>query len=102
MSLPACAARAGTAWVLALSLLPLCGCAEILAQLQPSDAADASTPEDGLREALRIGTGRAVQTLSAVDGFLGSDDVRIPVPLVRFEAKMLVGYRVPQEAMVMR
>ena len=64
---------------LSCSLL-LCGCAEILAELQPRDAADASTPTDGLREALRVGTGRAVERLGRTDGYLGVPDLRIPVP----------------------
>jgi hypothetical protein len=56
------------------------GCAELLAELQTTDAADASTPADGLREALRVGTDRAVALLGRPDGYLLSDDVRIPVP----------------------
>jgi len=59
-----------------------CGCEEILAQLEREleDSSDASTPADGLREALRVGTGRAVKLLGQEDGYLGSDDVRIPLP----------------------
>ena len=56
------------------------GCAELLAELQSTGAAEASTPADGLREALRVGTGRAVGLLGQTDGYLKADDVRIPVP----------------------
>jgi hypothetical protein len=56
------------------------GCAELMAELQTTGAADASTPADGLREALRVGTDRAVARLGRTDGYLEADDVRIPVP----------------------
>ena len=72
--------RVGAAAVVVAGLLLCCGCAELLAELQAQTAADASTPSDGLREALRVGTGRAVNLLGRTDGYLGSDDVRIPLP----------------------
>jgi hypothetical protein len=56
------------------------GCAELLAELQSQDSTTSSTPADGLREALRVGTGRAVELLGRTDGYLASDDVRIGVP----------------------
>lgn len=34
----------------------------------------------GLKEALRVGTGRVVDTLGRADGFNGNDDVHIPLP----------------------
>jgi hypothetical protein len=67
--------------VLALVGGLLCGgCAELLSELQVSDGTDASSPADGLREALRVGTGRAADRLGRTDGYLGADDVRIPLP----------------------
>ncbi|GGB90974.1 hypothetical protein GCM10011352_16270 [Marinobacterium zhoushanense] len=41
---------------------------------------DTDTLSAGLREALEIGTQRAVETLSAQDGYLGNPSVRIPMP----------------------
>ena len=35
---------------------------------------------EGLKEALRIGSDNAVSNVSAVNGFLGNDDIRIPLP----------------------
>jgi hypothetical protein len=67
--------------LLGFSTCALFGCAEWMSQLNLDPAAgDASTPEDGLREALRVGTDRAVGLLSEVDGYLGNPEVRIPVP----------------------
>jgi len=45
-----------------------------LADISNQDAAE------GLKAALIQGSGRAVSQLSAVDGFLGNDKVRIPLP----------------------
>ncbi len=44
------------------------------------DPAAGSTPADGLREALRVGTERAVSSLGRTDGYLGSPELRIGVP----------------------
>jgi len=65
---------------LLLTLAGLTGCAEILSELQIEGPADSATPTDGLREALRVGTGRAVEQLGRTDGYLGNAEVRIPVP----------------------
>lgn len=62
------------------TVLSAAGCAEVLQAIESLDAADASTPADGLREALRVGTSRAVGSLSAVDGYLGREEVRIGLP----------------------
>jgi hypothetical protein len=66
--------------LLSLSALALCGCTELMSRLDLDVAGETSTPEDGLREALRVGTDRAVQLLSAANGYLGNPEVRIPVP----------------------
>ena len=66
--------------VVAGCALVFSGCAGLLAELEQIGTADASTPQDGLREALRVGCGRAVETLSRVDGYMGDAEVRIPVP----------------------
>jgi hypothetical protein len=71
------------ALVLAVACVLFCsGCEEILSQLEREleGASDSSTPADGLREALRVGTGRAVELLGQEGGYLDSDDVRIPLP----------------------
>lgn len=53
-------------------------------QTQSSSSATTDLDNDtlaaGLREALEVGTQRAVETLSAQDGYLGNPAVRIPMP----------------------
>jgi hypothetical protein len=66
--------------LIAFAALAAAGCAEMLQAIESLDAEDASTPADGLREALRVGTSRAVKSLSAEDGYLGHDEVRIRMP----------------------
>jgi len=56
------------------------GCAAILSSLETSVPPSSSTPTDGLREALRVATGRAVESLGRSDGYLGNELVRIEVP----------------------
>lgn len=63
-----------------VALMPFSGCAELLAELDKLDTTPSTTPSDGLREALRVGTGRAVGAVGREDGFLGNPDIRIPVP----------------------
>lgn len=41
----------------------------------------------GLKEALKVGTGRVVQTLGVEDGFNGDPNVRIPLPTVLAQAQ---------------
>lgn len=41
---------------------------------------DESTVASGLKEALRVGAERTVETTSRVDGYLGNDVIRIPLP----------------------
>ncbi|MCA9753780.1 MAG: DUF4197 domain-containing protein [Gemmatimonadetes bacterium] len=70
-------------WVLALTLLS--GCANFdpnqLGQvLGGSGTLDDGTITAGLREALTVGTGRAVETVSVTDGFLGDTARRILLP----------------------
>jgi len=43
-------------------------------------ALDESTVASGLKDALRVGTERTVETTSRVDGYLGNDLIRIPLP----------------------
>lgn len=70
-----------SAGLLLAALLSLAGCAELLQEIErASDATAGSTPADGLREALRVGTLRAVESLGKTDGYLGSSEVRIPLP----------------------
>ena len=50
---------------------------------------------NGLKEALRIGSGNAVSNVSAVNGYLGNPDIKIPLPesVEKVEkALRLVGY----------
>jgi hypothetical protein len=71
----------GTVALVVVVTVASSGCAEMLAELgAASGSADASTPTDGLREALRVGTARAVDGLGRTDGYLKAPDVRIPVP----------------------
>lgn len=60
--------------------LAVTGCAELLSELERELGVDTSTPADGVREALRVGTGRAVGALGIEDGFLGNPEVAIAVP----------------------
>lgn len=46
----------------------------------PAGAVDSKRATDGLREALGVGTSRAVGFLGKKDGFLGNPEVRIPMP----------------------
>lgn len=62
------------------SVTGLGGCAGLLSDLQLDEPADATTPADGLREALRVGTTRAVELLGRPDGYLADPQVRIPLP----------------------
>ncbi|WP_432694980.1 DUF4197 domain-containing protein [Marinobacterium sp. YM272] len=63
--------------------------AELLQQQTGSEQASSdSVPENldtdtltsGLKDALEVGTRRAVETLAATDGYYGSNDVKIPLP----------------------
>jgi len=57
------------------------GCAALMQELdQVVQGADASTPTDGLREALAVGTGRAVERRGRVGGYLGDALAEIAVP----------------------
>jgi hypothetical protein len=59
----------------------LSGCAELIQDLERSiGELDSSTPTDGLREALAVGTGRAVERRGRVGGYLGDRLVEIVVP----------------------
>ncbi len=69
-----------------LVLLPVLvlGCAGITVDdLNPPDGLvplDHDTVIAGLREALRVGAGRAVDRISVIDGFLGNELIRILMP----------------------
>jgi len=63
---------------LAGTMIAACALVDSSLETAPRPAAD--TPSDGLREALRVGTSRAVDALGRPDGYLGNADVRIPVP----------------------
>ncbi len=69
VSRPRSGALAGAAPAAFLALAP-----------SASAALDGRTAAAGLREALTVGTGRAVDTLGQTDGYLGNLDVRIPMP----------------------
>jgi Protein of unknown function (DUF4197) len=71
---------AAAAWIVAVS-----GCAGL--QLGSLDrilttpgALDERTVAAGLKEALRVGTERSVETTSRLDGFWGNPQLRIPLP----------------------
>jgi len=63
-----------------LFLLALPGCAELRTQWENLDTTPTTTPSDGLREALRVGTVRAVDSVGRPDGFLGNPEIEIQVP----------------------
>ncbi len=67
----------------ALLFLPSCASVDMAAisdLLESAAPLDEETVAAGLREALDVGTGRAVETLSAEGGFGASDVLRIPIP----------------------
>lgn len=68
--------RSGAAIAGVCAGLLICGAARALtlADISNQDAVE------GLKDALIQGSGRAVSQLSAPDGFLGNDKVRIPLP----------------------
>lgn len=70
-------------FILVVALLPGCASVNIadLSDLLNTEAPlNEETVTAGLKEALEIGTGRAVNTLSAEGGFGASDVLRIPIP----------------------
>jgi hypothetical protein len=65
----------------ALVVLAATGCGALLSAGKPArDPLASATPEDGLREALTIGTMRAVEALGRANGYLGNEAVKIPLP----------------------
>ena len=62
------------------AILLVVGC--LLAPPQPLAAGslDPGTAASGLKEALQVGTSRAVETLGQLDGYLKNPEVRIPIP----------------------
>ncbi len=66
--------------VLLFLMVALTGCAELLAELDKLETTPSTSPSDGLREALRVGTDRAVGSVGRLDGYLGNPDIKIPVP----------------------
>jgi len=47
---------------------------------QSNSQLDTSTMVSGLKEALSVGSKRAIETVSQTDGYLGNPDIRIPLP----------------------
>ena len=64
------------------ALLTCASCETVMSVLESAPALDtaASRPEDGLREALEVGTSRAVEALGRDGGYLDSPEVSIPLP----------------------
>ncbi|MDH3283792.1 MAG: DUF4197 domain-containing protein [Acidobacteriota bacterium] len=83
--------------VIAVALLFSPGCETVLSSItEQLETGDGSQPADGLREALRVGTGRAVSRLGARGGYLDDQEVRIGVPQeleLADQALRLVGRR---------
>jgi hypothetical protein len=66
--------------VIALFLTACISASTLDRVLQQDGALDEATVADGLREALRIGTGRATTSTSKVDGFYRNQMIRIALP----------------------
>ncbi len=74
--------------LLLAAVLTLCGCAEldpaliesVLGAAQGEQPLDEATVARGLREALRIGSGRAIERVGRVDGYLANQLIRIHLP----------------------
>ncbi len=67
--------------IVVVGCLTLPGCASLIEDIERSlETADASTPTDGLREALAVGTTRAVDRRGRQGGYLGDRLVEIAVP----------------------
>lgn len=78
-------ARRAVAALLVVALLGLPACTGVDTKilegiLNTQTGLDEATVAAGLREALEVATGRSVETLSTVDGFLGNALLRIAVP----------------------
>lgn len=69
---------AGRVLLPALAIAATAGCLDLLGP--GPKTAPSSTPDDGVREALRVGAERAVDSLGRPGGFLDNLEVRIPVP----------------------
>ncbi len=74
-------------WVLLAVFVALAGCAELDPALVESilggvtsEPLDEATVARGLREALRVGTARAVESTSRIDGFLANELIRVYLP----------------------
>lgn len=68
---------------IAIVLLLACtlGCAEVMKELEQAiDRGAESSPTDGLREALAVGTGRAVERRGRPGGYLGDVLAEIAIP----------------------
>ena len=63
-----------------LTLSGLTGCAELHTEWEKLNTTPSTTPSDGLREALRVGTDRAVDSVGRLDGYLDNPEIKIPVP----------------------
>ena len=70
------------------TVLVLSGCAEldpglvesVLGGISQSQPLDEATVARGLREALRIGSGRAIERVGRLDGFLANELIRVRLP----------------------
>ena len=88
LALAACATEGSDGQAETSGLLPQAG-AILQAVLGNGGSAALGQNEiaQGLREALRVGTGRVVDTLGEVDGFNADPDVHIPLPGVLAQAQ---------------
>lgn len=65
---------------------------ETTSNTDPAPNLSTDTLASGLKDALQVGTQRAVETLASTDGYYGSKDVKIPLPsYLETTRSMLVG-----------
>ena len=71
---------AGADWDTMLNDLKQAGKTLLPGEQNSATTLDSSTMVSGLKEALSVGSKRAIETVSQTDGYLGNPQIRIPLP----------------------
>jgi hypothetical protein len=92
--------------IISSGCVPLDKAAKHYQQLQVDSPLNGTTVAAGLKEALRIGSERAAQTTSAVDGYLGNTLIRLTIPddfqtMTRTLRKVGLGHHVDEMEIAM-